>query len=198
MNKYNLPTLAAVAILITNPALAKEKETLSGLALQQIQAKDFESTPEVLFPSVVTVLQDSGYRISEADRSSGFISGLGSAEQKLTYNIWFGLGKKKTVPVVSAFIEQRGKNITRVRLSFVMSKAKSRENLSDETPITDPAVYQDAFDRIEKEVFIRQAMMAETTPPATATVATTTSPTADAPPEASPQNVASSIETQQR
>lgn len=166
------------ALLISTPLMAEDKEQLTGLALQQIQAKDFESTADVLFPAVVTVLQDSGYRINEADKVSGFISGMGSAEQKMTYNIWFGFGKKKTVPIVSAFIEQRGKNFTRVRLSFVLSKGKSRENMSDEQPIADPAVYKDAFDRIEKEVFIRQAMMAETTTPAsTASTATTTTVT---------------------
>lgn len=133
-------TFATGALLATTPLLAEDKEQLSGLALQQIQAKDFESTADILFPAVVTVLQDSGYRISEADKVSGFISGMGSAEQKMTYNIWFGFGKKKTVPIVSAFIEQRGKNFTRVRLSFVLSKGKSRENMSDEKPIADPAV----------------------------------------------------------
>lgn len=151
---------AAGAALAPIPAVAKDKNALTGLALQQIQARDFETTAEVLFPSVVSVLQDAGYRISEADKASGFVSGVGSAEQKLTFNWFWGFGKKKTVPVVSAFIEQRGPNISRLRLNFVMSKSKSRENMSDETPISDPAVYKDAFEKIEKEVFVRQAMNA--------------------------------------
>lgn len=131
---------------------------LSGLELQQIQAKDLETTPDIAFPAVMTVLQDSGYRIDSADKATGLITAVGSAEQKVTYNIWWGLGSKKKVPIVSAFIEARGPQYTRVRLSFVMSEAKSRKSYSDEKPVTDPAVYRDAFERIEKEVFVRSAM----------------------------------------
>lgn len=158
MNKFFM-CIGALAVGLSAPQLAVAKEEkVTGLALQQIQAKDFETTVDVLFPSIVTVLQDSGYRVTEADRASGFISGIGSAEQKTTYNIWFGFGKKKTVPMVSAFVEQRGPNIARARLNFVMSKAKSRNSFTDETPVTDPGVYKDAFERIEKELFVRQSM----------------------------------------
>jgi len=173
---------AACAALSASPVYAKDKSGPTGLALQQIQARDFETTSEVLFPAVVTVLQDAGYRISEADKSSGFVAGVGSAEQKLTFNWFWGIGKKKTVPVVSAFIEQRGPSLARLRLNFVMSKSKSRENMSDETPISDPAVYKDAFEKIEKEVFVRQAMNA----PAMAQAAKVEQPPAPSKPAVNP------------
>lgn len=147
-------------------AMAKEEQNLSGLALQQVQARDYESSVDVLFPAIVTVLQDNGYRITEADKTSGFVSGIGSAEKKLTFNFWFGVGQKKTVPMVSAFVEQRGPGIARARLNFVLSKMKSRNVYSDEKPVTDPAVYKDAFEAIEKEIFVRQAMNSPSTPAA--------------------------------
>lgn len=159
------------------PIQAKE-EAPTGLALQQIQARDYEATMDVLFPAIVSVLQDSGYRITEADKVSGFISGVGSAKGKLTYNIFWGLGQKKNVPMVSAFVEQRGPTIGRVRLSFVMSAAKSRKSYSDETPVNDPTVYKDAFELIEKEIFVRQAMNAST--PGTTPVSSAAAATVDA------------------
>jgi len=158
-------TLSVGALLVSAPVWSKEKAPeLSGLALQQIQSKDYETTADIVFPSVVTILQDSGYRITEADKTSGFVSGVGSAEAKTTYNIWWGLGKKKTIPMVSVFVEQRGPSITRVRMNFVLSKAKTRSAYTDETPITDTAVYRDAFEKLEKEIFIRQSMNAPTQP----------------------------------
>ena len=138
----------------------------SGLALQQVQSKEFETSADLLFAAVVSVFQDDGYRITQADKSSGFVTGLGSAQQKTTYNFWFGLGKKKTVPAFSALIEQRGPNLARVRLNFVLSEQKSRNSFSDEKPVTDPAAYQKAFERIAKELFVRQSMMNATPPPA--------------------------------
>lgn len=159
--------------------MAKDKPKPTGLALQQIQAKDFETSVDLLFPSIVTVLQDSGYRIVEADKTSGFVSGIGSAEQKITFNLWFGVGKKKNVPMVSAFVEQRGPNVARARLNFVLSKAKSRDSFTDDIPISDPEVYKDAFERIEKELFVRIAMAVPSptiAAPSPALVATPQSP----------------------
>ena len=166
MKKISFFIIIASSFVYSHPIIAKEAP-LTGLALQQIQARDFETTTDVLFPSVMTVLQDSGYRISEADKNTGFITGVGSQESKTTYNIFWGFGKKKLVPMVSVFVEQRGPGVARARLNFVMSKAKSRKVYTDETPITDPAVYKDAFERIEKELFIRQSMNATTSTAAT-------------------------------
>lgn len=150
---------AALAAAIPNTAPAKDAE-LSGMALQQIQAKDFETSASIVFPAVMTVLQDGGFRIQSADRETGLITAIGSTEAKTTFNLWWGLGKKKKTPIVSAFIEQRGTNLTRARLNFVMSTGKDRNVFSDEKPVADPAVYRDAFEKIEKEIFVRQAMSA--------------------------------------
>jgi hypothetical protein len=169
--------LAAVAACVSAPVSAKKEPQLSGLELQQIQARDMETTPEVAFPAVMTVLQDSGYRIQSADKDTGLIVAAGSTTAKMTYNIWWGLGKKKQVPIVSAFIEPRGKAYTRVRLNFVMSTGKSRNTFTDEKPILDAVVYKDAFERIEKEIFTRNAMNAAApVPAATPTAAPAVAP----------------------
>lgn len=157
-----LISVAAAGILFCAPAHAKKPPQLTGLALQQIQARDFEVKKDVSFPAVMTVLQDSGYRIQAADRDTGLVTALASTKSKLTWAPFVGFGRSKKTPVVSAYIEDRGAG-SRVRLSFVMAKVKSNAygtSLSDEEPITDPATYRDAFERIEKEIFVRQALMA--------------------------------------
>lgn len=154
--------VAACIVLGASPVQAKKEPQLTGLALQQIQARDYEVTKEVTFPSVMTILQDSGYRIQEADKDTGLITATASTKSKLTWAPFVGFGKSKKTPVVSAYIEDRGSG-SRIRLSFVMAKVKSNAygtSLSDEEPITDPATYRDAFERIEKEIFVRQAVLA--------------------------------------
>lgn len=154
--------VAACIVLAASSAQAKKEPQLTGLALQQIQARDYEVTKEVTFPSVMTILQDSGYRIQEADKDTGLITATASTKSKLTWAPFVGFGKSKKTPVVSAYIEDRGSG-SRIRLSFVMAKVKSNAygtSLSDEEPITDPATYRDAFERIEKEIFVRQAVLA--------------------------------------
>lgn len=191
MAKRILPIVALLSsFALASQVVAKEAE-VSGMALQQIQGKDFETGTDILFPAIVTVLQDSGYRIEQANRDSGFISGIGSSEQKTTFNIWWGFGRSKSVPIVSAFIEQRGPRMSRARLNFVMAKFKSRNTYSDEKPITDPAVYRDAFERIEREVFVRQAMNAPApvpvaAQPAAPAPAATATPAVDGAAQAAP------------
>lgn len=146
------------AVAISSGAVAKKAPEVTGMELQQIQARDFEATKDMAFASVMTVLQDAGYRIGSADRDTGLITGTASTSGKATYNILFGMGAKKMTPIVSAYVEARGPRNSRVRFNFVMTEAKSRKSFSNETPITDPAVYKEAFEKVQKEVFVRQAM----------------------------------------
>lgn len=171
--------LATVGLITCAPAEAKKRPEISGLALQQIQSRDFEVTKEISFPAVMTVLQDSGYRIGDADKDTGLITGTASTKSVTTYNIFWGLGKKKRTPVVSAFIEDRGRG-SRIRLNFVLSTAKNRiygQASADEEPIYDPAVYRDAFEKIEKEIFVRQALNAPAPRPVASPAQAATQPT---------------------
>ncbi|MCL6740435.1 hypothetical protein LZ518_04730 [Sphingomonas sp. RB56-2] len=189
--------MAVIASLVAYPAHAGKKPEVSGLALQQIQSRDYEVGKEISFPAVMTVLQDSGYRIQEADKDTGLVVGVASTKSATTYNIIWGFGKKKKTPVVSAFVEDRGRG-SRIRLNFVLTTTKSRiygVGSSDEEPIVDPAIYRDAFERIEKEIFVRQAMNAPAprpisqVPTATADAAATATPAAAKPAGLTPDPV---------
>lgn len=185
--RHILLPMVAFSVLATAPAEAKKQPQVSGLALQQIQSRDYEVGKEISFPAVMTVLQDAGYRIAEADKDTGLITGTASTKSVTTYNIFWGLGKKKRTPVVSAFVEDRGRG-SRIRLNFVLTTSKSRiygVGSADEEPITDPAIYRDAFEKIEKEIFVRQALNA----PAPQTVAPSAPPGQVAAP-ASPRSAA--------
>lgn len=153
---------ATVLVVFSTAAAAKKQPQVSGLALQQIQARDYEVSKETAFPAVMTVLQDAGYRILAADKDTGLITGTASTKSGVGYSLFEGFNKKKKTPMVSAFIENRGGG-SRIRLSFVMAKTKSSlygMSSFDEEPILDPAVYRDAFGKIDKEVFVRQALNA--------------------------------------
>lgn len=153
--------VAAAVVTVPVAAIAKKPPAISGLALQQIQSKDFEAGKSVTFPAVMSVLQDSGYRIGAADRDTGLITATASTKTKMTWLPFIGFGSSKKTPVVSAYIEDRGPSMSRVRLNFVMGKISNNASfggVTDETPITDSAVYQDAFEKINQAVFVRLAM----------------------------------------
>ncbi|HMI19773.1 MAG TPA: hypothetical protein VK533_09530 [Sphingomonas sp.] len=158
MIKYMMGGVMMAGALVATGADAKKPPQLSGLELQQIQSHSFEASKNVVFASVVTVLQDSGFRIGSADKETGLLTAIGTSERHMTWVPFVGFGSSKKNPVVTAFIEERGQG-TRVRLNFVMAKVKNNQYAanSDEDAILDPQVYKDAFEKIDKEVFIRQA-----------------------------------------
>jgi len=185
MDKRLVVTLAlGLGASVATPAIAKKQPEASGLALQQIQSRDYEVSKDVTFPAVMSVLQDSGYRIQAADKDTGLITGTASTKSHTTWLPFVGFGRSKKTPIISAYIEDRGTG-SRIRLSFVMGKTKNQGygmSWSDEEPITDPATYRDAFERIDREVFLRQAMTAPAPKPQPTPAAATTAPASTTPP----------------
>ena len=59
MKKIFLVAAVVGALLTNSPATAKKQPEISGLALQQMQSRDYEAGKFLTVPSVMTVLQDS-------------------------------------------------------------------------------------------------------------------------------------------
>lgn len=163
MRKLIIATAVSISVVSSSvPVIAKDKTPqMTPLQIQSLQTHDFEAKKEDVFAAVVSVLQDAGYRIQSGDLATGLITAVGSTKSKTSYNLFWGFGKSKKTPIVTAFIEQIG-SITRVRLNFVMAKVKSTvygSQPSDEEPVLDAAVYTDAFEKIEQNLFVRQGMV---------------------------------------
>ena len=193
MKKLIVALAMAGACLDASVAYAKKPVVMSSLELQQLQGRDIEASKDQVFGAVMSVLQDSGYRIQAADKDTGLITGIASTKGKMSYSLWTGFGKSKKTPIVSAFIEQTSPSTTHVRLSFVMGKVKSTvygSGAQDEEPIYDVSVYQTAFEQINQTVFIRQTMKSPAAtvaspgaPIAATPVATTVAPAAPSAPK---------------
>src|SRR6516225_8887644 len=107
--------IAAAAILcaaIIQPAFAREPQP-TGMALQQMQARDFATQASIAFPAVMAVLQGAGYRLQTAEEDTGLITAIGSTGAHLIWTPFAGFREKKQVPQVSAFVEQREPNLSR-------------------------------------------------------------------------------------
>jgi hypothetical protein len=131
---------------------------MTSLQIQAIQLKEYESTKEIVFPSVVSVFQDIGYIISNADLETGIITAESAAENNPAMAFFFGVSVVKQTKV-TAFVEQLG-STTRVRLNFVeIEKSSSSYGQNDrkDIPIMDTKIYQNAFNKIGDAIFIRSS-----------------------------------------
>ena len=145
--------LAAAALSLGACALYS-KPQLTPLEIQAMQTREFEAQKNVVFAGTMSVFQDLGYTIQNADRDTGLITAKSVAQS--SHSFWTS-DNRVTQTNATAFIERIGK-ITKVRLNFVESLQSSSDtgqtNRKD-TPILDAAVYQNAFERIESAIFIR-------------------------------------------
>jgi hypothetical protein len=132
-----------------------QRTTLTPLEIQSMQTRNYESSKKVVFPSVISVFQDLGYTVTNADLETGLISAESAAQSDATSRM-FGF-TKVTQTKATGFVETIRRE-TRVRLNFVeVSQTSSGYGQNDrhDTPILNAALYQNAFEKIENAIFIR-------------------------------------------
>ncbi len=149
--------LVVLATLALSGCFATSKPSMTPLEIQGLQSRDFEETKQVVFPSIVSVFQDIGYTITNADLETGLISAESSSDSSFATKFWFGFTKVSQTRA-TAFVETIGKK-TRARLNFVeIKKTSSGWGQSDrqDTPLLDAQLYQNAFEKIESAIFVRK------------------------------------------
>lgn len=188
MKFLSLIAVAPLLILAgcqTTPKATKPDPT--SLELQAFQKQTLDCSKKVAFASTMSVFQDLGYTIQSADLDTGFItvssptSGSGdelSNVEPVLKGLALCLGilggnctiagsspssVATQVTKVTAFIEDLNEAKTSIRLNFVRCKQTSSgygQVHNQDTPVTDPLVYQNAFTKIQEAVFIRQGIVA--------------------------------------
>ena len=121
--KFIVATIIGVA-LVSSPAAAKKKPEPTPMELQALQSREFRTTKDQSFSSVVSVFQDLGYQISAADMASGFIT-AGSANKNKTGFLEAMAGMRSSgASRAPAFIELMTSGLTRARLNFMNTRKR--------------------------------------------------------------------------
>ena len=177
MKKVIMGALVGCALTFGNASVAeaKKKPEMTAMELQALQSREYETTKEVLFASVVSVFQDLGYQLSNADMPSGFITASSAMKNKTSF--WEAMADQRGSgnTKVTAFVETMPSGMARVRLNFQNSKITSGMwggSSAQDKPILDPLTYKTAWDKIDEAIFVRNALNAPSAPSAPAPVAT--------------------------
>ena len=145
------------ALLFFLTACQMEPEiNLTPLEIQSMQTRTYEKDKEIVFPSVMSVLQDLGYSIKTADKNTGLITAESTAKSNAAMKIWLGITEVSQT-TADAFIEEINGR-TQVRINFInVVKQSSGWGQSDrqDKQILDPVPYQNAFEKIENAIFVR-------------------------------------------
>lgn len=129
------------------------------LALKAIQEREFEKDKQTVFASTVSVLQNIGYTIRSADYNAGLI--FADAPKDVDNGSYWLTGVTYAKEVrLTAFVNAFPRK-TIVRLSFVETKTSkswwSGKSLK-ESMILEPSVYEQIFDKIGEDIFLREGM----------------------------------------
>jgi len=131
------------------------------LALQEMQTREFEAPFKMTYASVLSVLQDVGYIVENADGDSGLITAKSPTDSGTSYSLLWGFGKKNKTTRVTAFVEPIGTKISKVRFNFVNIVADSNiygATSQVDRPVEDPSVYSNVFEKVEETIFIKASM----------------------------------------
>ena len=157
MLKLSFLFLSLLTLSLSSCALLDELQApqLTPLEIQSLQTREYKTSKELVFASVISVFQDLGYTILSADQASGFIS---AKSLRGSSNQFTG----------TAFVETFG-NMTRVRLSFVKTSHRTyssydihddryhEKKYKTERQVLDAELYQNAFEQIESAMFVRSS-----------------------------------------
>jgi hypothetical protein len=146
-----------LSLFLTLSACQMEPEiNLTPLEIQSMQSRAYDKPKDIVFPSVMSVLQDLGYSIKVADINTGLITAESTAKSNLAMKVWLGIAEVSQT-TADAFIEEvQGK--TKVRINFINVVKQSSswgQNDREDKQILDPVPYQNAFEKVENAIFVR-------------------------------------------
>jgi len=146
-----LPVLMAVSCAAPQPEL-------SGLEAQELQARIIETDKRTVFNASVSVLQDAGYVLRNADYETGLITAAGQTKDNTNLFGVLASTSSSVQTTASVFVEPWNRNGTRIRVSFVeaerMSGQYGQSTNSDHT-IYSAEVYRNFFNELDKAIFVR-------------------------------------------
>lgn len=144
-----------VSLLLAGGCAVTPQSTKSALELQAIQAKEFETNKKIAFASTLSVFQDLGYVVGNANLDTGLINAKSPTQQSFVPFV----GQVMKDVKATAFVEEVAPGRTKIRLNFVNStQTSSGYGMRGERdqPIEDPQMYQDVFVKVQQAIFIRK------------------------------------------
>jgi hypothetical protein len=159
MKSIYFPLFLISLFFLSSCAFSPVKPSMTPLEIQSIQTRDYEFSKDIVFRSVVSVFQDLGYSITNADLNSGLISAESASKNTTDFFAAFGGFTKVSQTKATAFVEKIG-STTKVRLNLVETENLSSaygQNTRDDNAMVDVNLYQSAFEKIENAIFIRSS-----------------------------------------
>lgn len=157
--------LVCNAILLTS--CATKMVTKSPAEVKMMTTKQFETERELVFKSVISLLQSESYIVDRADKETGLINASKRIENKnaATQRFLIGTAKDANTSKAMFYIETVNDHLTEVKITMYEGAESSRNGYwgqvhkdNTEQMIYEPMVYQEWFANLQAEIERRKAL----------------------------------------
>lgn len=157
-----------VFILLLCASCATKMITKSPAEVRMMTTKQFEVDKELVFKSVISLLQSESYIIDQADAETGLINANKRIENKnaAAQRFWVGVSKDANTSRAMFYVEDINNQLSEVKITLYEGAETSRNGYwgtvnkdNKEQMIYDATVYQNWFQSLQAEIERRKALM---------------------------------------
>lgn len=146
---------------------ATQMVTKSPAEVKMMTTRQFESNHDLIFKSIISLLQSESYIVDRADKETGLINATKRIENKnaASQRFWTGSSKDANTSKAMFYVEAVNDDVTEVKISMYEGSETSRNGYwgqvnkdNKEQMIYEPRVYQEWFQSLQAELERRKAL----------------------------------------
>ncbi len=157
-----------MCIALMFSSCATQMVTKSPAEVKMMTTKQFESDQELVFKSVISLLQSESYIVDRADKETGLINGSKRIENKnaAMQRFLVGTSKDANTSKVMFYVETINNEVCEVKITLYEGAESSSNGYwgtvnkqNKEQMIYEPRVYQEWFSSLQAEIERRKALL---------------------------------------
>ncbi|WP_139227466.1 hypothetical protein [Sphingobacterium wenxiniae] len=159
--------IALLCVIMLFSSCATQMVTRSPAEVKMMTTKQFESDQDIVFKSVISLLQSESYIVDRADKETGLINASKRIENKnanMQRALW-GSSKDANTSKAMFYVEEVNETVTEVKITLYEGAESSRSGYwgqvnkdTKEQMIYEPQVYQAWFQSLQAEIERRKAL----------------------------------------
>ena len=147
---------------------ATQMVTKSPAEVKMMTTKQFESEQDIVFKSIISLLQSESYIVERADKETGLINAYKRIENKkaASQRFWTGTSKDANTSKAMFYVEAINDKISEVKITLYEGAEISRNGYwgnvnkeSKEQMIYEPTSYNEWFNSLQAEIERRKALL---------------------------------------
>lgn len=160
--------ILSLCIALLFSSCATQMVTKSPAEVKMMTTKQYESDHDLVFKSVISLLQSESYIVDRADKETGLINGSKRIENKnaAMQRFLVGTSKDANTSKVMFYIEAINNDVCEVKITLYEGSETSSNGYwgtvnkqNNEQMIYEPRVYQEWFSSLQAEIERRKALL---------------------------------------